>query len=438
MASQYSSFPGMDDILPGEIEKWQWLEEKTRTAFACWGFNEIRTPLLEPTELFTRSIGETTDIVHKEMYTFKDRGDRNMTLRPEMTASVARAVIQNGLLKTNKFLKLFYTGAMFRAERPQAGRKRQFHQIGAELVNLTREDDPYYADWLIVRVLINFLDYLKIKNLKFRINDLTLINGEQAELVRSKLRKYFESHKSKLDPDSVYRLDKNVLRIFDSKIETTRALIRDVPWNDIAPFSEEFLKLNKLLQEGFEGNVSFEIDRTLVRGLDYYTGVVFEVASSTLGAQDALAGGGRYDRLYEELGSTSTPCTGFSIGMERLLMVLEKNNPTAQSQMSTKSIYFASIFPNDNHAAFLKTVGASRSLTESGFRVIVAEPSPKLGDHLKRASKLGASYTVIRGDQELTEKKWTVKNMMTGDQASIPEGGLLNYLMQNTKELELP
>ena len=146
MSASYTSFPGMEDILPGDSEKWQWLEEKARILFACYGFREIRTPILEPTELFTRSIGETTDIVHKEMYTFKDRGDRSMTLRPEMTASVARSVIEHGLLKTSKSLALYYTGPMFRAERPQAGRKRQFHQIGAELINVTSEGDPYYAD----------------------------------------------------------------------------------------------------------------------------------------------------------------------------------------------------------------------------------------------------------------------------------------------------
>lgn len=438
MATHYSSFPGMDDILPGEVEKWQWLEQKARTAFACWGFSEIRTPLLEPTELFTRSIGETTDIVHKEMYTFKDRGDRSMTLRPEMTASVARSVIQNGLLKTSKFLKLYYTGPMFRAERPQAGRKRQFHQIGAELINVTREDDPYYADGLVIRVIADFLGRLKIGNLKLRLNDLTLINGERAEEVRRRLREYFEGHKDKLDPDSIYRLDKNVLRIFDSKIESTQQIVRQVPWDEIAPYPEEFLKLQENLKRDFGERLILEADRKLVRGLDYYTGVVFEVASSALGAQDALAGGGRYDRLYEELGGSPTPCTGFSIGMERLLMVLEKNVPSAVQQIAGRTIYFAGLFSSDTDAGYLSVRETAQKTTPYDYRVIVGEPSVKLGDQLKRASKLGARFAVIRGDDEFAKKQWAVKNLETGEQTVVPEGNLLNYLMQQTKELEYP
>lgn len=435
MASQYVSFPGMDDILPGEIEKWQWLEQQARIFFASDGFSEIRTPILEPTELFIRSIGETTDIVHKEMYTFKDRGDRSMTMRPEMTASVARAVIQNGLLKTNKFLKLFYMGAMFRAERPQAGRKRQFHQIGAEIINLINDDDPYYADWVILRRLRTFFDYLNLKNVKFRLNDLTVINGEHGSRVRQQLRDYFEAHKTKLDPDSIYRLDKNVLRIFDSKIPETREVIRNVPWDEIAPLSDEFKKqIYEPFEIGKEGS-PYQLDRTLVRGLDYYTGMVFEAVSESLGAQDALAGGGRYDRLYEELGSSPTLCTGFSIGMERLLMVLEKNEPSVTQQIVTqqsseKTVYFAALFPGGKHAGYMDLQETAQSLMSKGLRVIVVEPSPKLSDHLKRASKLGASYAVIRGDQELTEKKWTLKNMTTGEQSSIPEGDLISHLMR--------
>jgi len=436
MATHYAAFPGMEDILPGDSEKWQWLEEKTRSFFASRAFREIRTPILEPTELFTRSIGETTDIVHKEMYSLKDRGDRSMTMRPEMTASVARAVIQHGLLKTNKDLFLYYTGPMFRAERPQAGRKRQFHQIGAELINLTREGEPYRADWVIIKTLADFLEYLKVKNVKFRLNDLTLINGEQADSIRAKLRDYFEGHKSKLDPDSVFRLDKNVLRIFDSKIPETRAVIKDVPWDQIAPFSAAFSDFVRLLQ-ALPGNIHFEIDRTLVRGLDYYTGVVFEAASSSLGAQDALAGGGRYDRLYGELGSNETPCTGFSIGMERLLMVLDKNEPTITQQLSAKKIYFV---PLVNETADFDTIRKTAlRLQELGFNTVLPSEigNLSLGEHLKRASKLGAAFAVIRGDEELKTGGWTLKNLNTREQFSAgSENELLSMLMIKTEELK--
>jgi len=438
MSASYTSFPGMEDILPGEIEKWQWLEEKTRSFFASRAFREIRTPILEPTELFTRSIGETTDIVHKEMYTLKDRGDRSMTMRPEMTASVARAVVQHGLLKTNKDLFLYYTGPMFRAERPQAGRKRQFHQIGAELINVTREGDPYWADWVIIKALAEFLDYLKVKNVKFRLNDLTLINGDQGESIRKKLRDYFEGHKAKLDPDSVFRLDKNVLRIFDSKIPETRSVIKDVPWDEIAPFSDGFKDLVKQLSSNLGCSLTCEIDRTLVRGLDYYTGVVFEAASSSLGAQDALAGGGRYDRLYGELGANETPCTGFSIGMERLLMVLEKNEPSIIQQISAKKIYFVPLMTQP--VEFDEVRDTALRLQELGFNTLLPAETVNLslGEHLKRASKQGASFAVIRGDDEVKKGGWTLKNLNTREQFSAgSENELLSMLMLKTEELKL-
>ncbi len=433
MSTRYSAFPGMEDILPDEIEKWQWLEEKARILFASHGFREIRTPLLEPTELFTRAIGETTDIVHKEMYTFKDRGDRSMTLRPEMTASVARAVMEHGLLKTNPSLALYYTGPMFRAERPQAGRKRQFHQIGAELINVVKAGDPYYADWLIIKALTHFLNYLKVKNAKFRLNDLTLINGVQAGTIRKKLRDYFEANKSRLDPDSLYRLDKNVLRIFDSKIPQTRKVIRGVPWGEIAPFNSEFLEWVEFARS-FSEQVTFEVDPTLVRGLDYYTGVVFEVVSDVLGAQDALAGGGRYDRLYEELGGSPTPCTGFSIGMERLLVMLEKNDPPVSVQMRSRKIYFAPLF-SDSIAGGLDQVKASMlDLQEWGFQVCALERHSDLGGHLKRASKTGASFAVICGEDELKKNIWTLKNLNTREQFSVGKSSLAAELIRRTQE----
>jgi len=427
----------MEDILPGDSEKWQWLEKKTRSFFGSRSFCEIRTPILEPTELFTRSIGETTDIVHKEMYTFKDRGERSMTMRPEMTASVARSVLEHGLLKTSKAPALYYTGPMFRAERPQAGRKRQFHQIGAELINLTREGEPYYADFLIIKALADFLEHLRVKNVRFRLNDLTLINGAQAETVRAQLRAYFENHKNALDPDSVYRLDKNVLRIFDSKIPETRALIRNVPWDAISPYSADFKALVSSLELLCPG-VTFELDRTLVRGLDYYTGVVFEVASGALGAQDALAGGGRYDRLYEELGGPATPCTGFSIGMERLLMVLDKNSPSVHEQMNAKKIYVLAMV--DDVLVQNDVRNAAMRLCEQGFYPIVPFEvmNLSLGEHLKRAHKAGAAFAVIRGDTEAQKNGWTLKNLNTREQTFAgSEKELFSMLTLKTEESHL-
>lgn len=429
MSVKYQAFPGMDDILPGEVEKWQWLEEKARSLFSVKRFREIRTPILEPTELFTRAIGETTDIVHKEMYTFQDRGERLMTMRPEMTASVARAVTEHGLLKTSPNLALFYMGPMFRAERPQAGRKRQFHQIGAELVNVPAidPDGRFGGDSVILRTIRDFLDLLNVQGVRFRVNDLSLVNGEQAEKVRLHLRDYFESHKSALDPDSVYRLDKNVLRIFDSKVPQTRALVDQVPWQDIAPLSDDFQALCAELKDG--AGLELEIDRKLVRGLDYYTGVVFEVASSSLGAQDALAGGGRYDRLYEQIGGSPVPCTGFSIGVERLLMVLEKNTPSISEQMKDHRVYFIPIGESAVSAEALYVEDAAMKLRALGFSVEVAKPSLKLGDQLKKAAKAEVRYVVIAGEKERQNSVFQFKNMDLNEQKEIKLGELFNHLM---------
>lgn len=430
MSFKYQAFPGMEDILPGEVEKWQWVEEKARSLFSAKRFREIRTPLLEPTELFSRAIGETTDIVHKEMYTFQDRGERYMTLRPEMTASVARAVAEHGLLKTSPNLALFYIGPMFRAERPQAGRKRQFHQIGAELVNVPDRDPSQGAQGgdLTILLLINaFLRSVGISRLKFRINDLSLINGENGAQVRARIRDYFESHKAKLDPDSLYRLDKNVLRIFDSKVPATKALADALPWNDVAPPSGHFLELiGKLSDAG----MTVEQDPKLVRGLDYYTGVVFEAASASLGAQDALAGGGRYDRLYAEIGAPSVPCTGFSIGMERLLMVLEKNTPSLTEQMKDCRVYLIPIGegPGSPEAAYLEE--AALSLRGLGFLPEMAKPSLKLGDQLKRAAKAEVRYVVMAGEKELREGLYQVKNMDLNEQKEVKRGELFYHLTQ--------
>ncbi len=433
MSKRFQSFPGMEDILPGEIEKWQWLEERTRIFFEAGGFQEIRTPVLEPTELFARTIGETSDIVHKEMYTLEDRGGRSMTLRPEMTASVARAVIQAGLLRSGKPLSLYYLGPMFRAERPQAGRKRQFHQIGAEIVN----ESGVAADLKIILALYYFLQYAGLSRLRLRVNDLSRISGVDAEKVRRSLRDYFESHKSALDPDSLYRLDRNVLRIFDSKIPETRAIVEKTPWDDIAPLSGEFQELTGYLDRQ---GIGFEVDRCLVRGLDYYTGTVFEVASESLGAQDAVAGGGRYDGLYAELGGAATACTGFSIGMERLLTVLDKEEMPLDARLGRERIYLAPL-PGEDDAQSRQiqdeSVAAAARLRSFGFRVFVGAAGAKPGDHFSRANKMKAGFVLLKGPEEIKKKEWAVKDMNEKTQENVPQGGLLQFLIERLRKEEI-
>ncbi len=426
MSKRFEVLRGMDDILPGEIEKWQWLEEKARVFFEVSGYREIRTPLLELTALFSRSIGETSDIVHKEMYSFEDRGGRQITLRPEMTASVARAVIEKGLLKQTKSLALFYTGPMFRAERPQAGRKRQFHQIGAELVN----EQGMAADCRLIATLIDFLQYLKIKNIRLKMNDLTLINGPEAASIREKLKSYFEAHKAKLDPDSLYRLENNVLRIFDSKAEEMQAIIQNAPWQEIAPLSPEFLALAESFKK--EG-VSVEVNRRLVRGLDYYTGIVFEISLDGLGAQDAVAGGGRYDNLYSELGGSGTPCTGFSIGVERLLMALSQNTPSLNEQLAQETVYLVPLCAGKENAEYKAVTTAAIFLRENGIRVEVGEPGVGFGDHLRKANKVGAGYVLVKGEEEIKKKVWTLKQMARKEQSVVEEGKLFETLLSEMR-----
>ena len=398
----------MEDILPGEIEKWQWIEEKARIFFDASGFKEIRTPLLEPTELFVRSIGQASDIVHKEMFSFKDRGERDMTLRPEMTASVARSVIEKGLLKQAKSLRLYYMGAMFRAERPQAGRKRQFHQIGAEIVN-----EAAQADLEIITLLYKFLQYAGLKNIQLNLNDL----GEEADRakVRKSLGEYFSKEKSRLCKDCQWRLEKNVLRVFDCKVKECQPVINQAPWEDFFPLSDRFKELSARLEAR---GIPFCVNRRLVRGLDYYNGVVFEITAEGLGAQNAVAGGGRYDRLYEDLGGSATPCTGFSIGMERLLTALEAQDPKIWDALKTRKVYFAPLEENRELLCFCQETAIA--LREFGVRPETSSGIFSLSQHLKKANQQGGRFMVIVGPDEWSKKSAVVKDLEKREQIEVP------------------
>ena len=406
----------MDDILPGEIEKWQWIEEKARIFFDAAGFKEIRTPLLEPTELFVRSIGQTSDIVHKEMFSFKDRGERDMTLRPEMTASVARSVVEKGLLKQAKSLRLYYMGPMFRAERPQAGRKRQFHQIGAEIVN---EDAA--SDLEIITLLYKFLQYAGLKNIRLNLNDL----GEEAERakVRESLAAYFATEKTRLCKDCQWRLDKNVLRVFDCKVPGCQPVIESAPWEKFFPLSDRFKELGAKLEAS---GVPYHVNRRLVRGLDYYNGVVFEITAEGLGAQNAVAGGGRYNNLYQEIGGSATPCTGFSIGMERLLTAIEAQDPKAYDAIKMRKVYFAPL--EDNPAIVRLCRDQALLVREAGMRPETAHGVFSLSQHLKKANQQGLRFMVIVGPDELAKKVVVVKDLEKREQSEVGIEQILSHL----------
>lgn len=418
MAQKIESLRGMEDILPGEVEKWQWLEEKARIFFQGHGFREIRTPILEYTDLFSRSIGEASDIVHKEMFSFEDRGGRNVTMRPEMTASVARAVIEKGLLSQAKSLRFYYIGPMFRAERPQAGRKRQFHQIGIEIIN----ESGVIPDLAAVQYLYLFLKELGVSELELRMNDLGSFEDQQK--TAEKLKVYFSKNKEALCKDCQYRLEKNVLRVFDCKSEFCQPVIDKAPWEEIAPLSEDF----KNTANALGGGIPFQIKRRLVRGLDYYNGLVFEVAAKGLGAQDALAGGGRYDRLYSDLGGKPTPCIGFSIGMERLLMALGE---VAAEKARENLIYIAPLLNLD--ANVTKHLDQTRcELGQLGMKPVLGDSHLKLENHLKNANKAGAKFVVILGPDELAAKKWKLKDMDKRSEELVDWGSLFSKLKQVT------
>lgn len=414
MSKKLEALRGMDDILPGEIEKWHWIEKHAGYFFESHGFKEVRTPILEFTELFTRSVGESSDIVSKEMFSFLDRGDRNITLRPEMTASVARSVIEHGLLSQAKSLRFYYKGPMFRAERPQAGRKRQFHQIGIEIVNESGAD----ADFECIELLNGFLKEVGVAKPVIRINDL----GDVAtrERIVQGLKDYFQQQSSKLCKDCQWRLEKNVLRIFDCKVEACQPVIQAANWDQFAPLSPEFIKFTKRLEAA---GILFEIKRRLVRGLDYYTGIVFEATAEGLGAQDALAGGGRYDGLYEELGGKATPCTGFSIGFERLLLTLENPQSSLSAAMGEETIMFFKLIKADHGLAheISDFVNATvLKLRKLGFSAIDSgKISDKKDDHYKVAEKRSVRHAVILDEKGYAAKIWVVRDRTSKDEMQI-------------------
>ncbi len=419
MTSKFEALRGMDDILPSEIEKWQWIEEKAQIFFESRGFKEIRTPLLEYTDLFVRSVGESSDIVHKEMFSFLDRGERNITLRPEMTASVARAVIEKGMLSQAKSLRFYYCGPMFRAERPQAGRKRQFHQIGIEMVNET----GWQADSECLSLLSDFLKYVGLTQVKFKVNDLGSL--DQQKQTTEALKKYFSGIQDKLCKDCQWRLEKNVLRILDCKSPSCQPLINGAPWESIAPHGEDFKKSTDYFAE--EG-IPFEVNRRLVRGLDYYNGLVFEAVASGLGAQDAVAGGGRYDRLHGDLGGKPTFCTGFSIGMERLIAALENQDPKIFQIATARKVYLA---PLDASPEIQKCVRMiALRLRERGIRMETLPGEISLSKHLKKANQASIRFVLILGAEEHEKGIWTVKDMEEKVQHSVNREDLVSFISE--------
>ena len=414
--TRYRSVKGTRDLLPPETGVWAAVEAVARRVFGLYGYAEIRTPVLEHTELFVRSVGEATDIVGKEMYTFEDRKGRSLTLRPESTASVARAYVEHGLHTWPQPVKLYYVGPHFRYERPQRGRYRQFHQIGAELLG----DDSPHADAELLLMLMRFLRELRFRDLEVRLN--TVGDAASREAFREALVAYLAPRTAALSEDSRRRLGSNPLRILDSKHRGDRAILDEAP--ELAdhltePARRHFAAVRAALDRM---GVAYVVDPRLVRGLDYYTQTVFEIVSRDLGAQDALVGGGRYDDLVASLGGPAVPGIGFAIGEDRLVDVLP------DAFRATVSAVAPVVAVGVGEAGMGAVLGLGEDVRAAGIACEIELSSRSLGATLKRADKSGVRIVLILGDEELASDAVTVKDLERGTQERVPRHTLIETL----------
>jgi len=416
MKPRYSALRGTRDILPEEADRWRHVETTARSVFERYGFRELRTPLIESTELFARSVGQDTDIVRKEMYTF-ERGDGSVSLRPENTASVVRAFIEHSLhrqVASGYPERLYYIGPMFRYERPQRGRQRQFHQIGVEVLGAV---EPL-ADAETLEMLWSFLSALGIPGLRLKLNAV----GDAAcrPAYRERLLEWLTPRVQRLCEDCRRRYRENPLRVLDCKVDEDRAVLADAPTFLDAlcdPCTAHFAAVREALESY---GVPHQVDPRIVRGLDYYQRTVFEVVSSDLGAQDAVLGGGRYDGLVEELGGPPTPGFGFAIGMERLLLLL----PRGATPRRGPDLALVGLGPEGFRA--LPEI-ASR-LRGEGLRVMMPLTERPLGAQLKRANRVGARFALFVGREELERARFGLKDLATGEQHEIAEAELVRRL----------
>ncbi len=399
---------GVKDTLPDVAPLWRYVESVAADIFDLYNFAEIRLPIFEKTEVFKRSIGETSDIVEKEMYTFTDRGGESLTLRPEGTASAVRAYIEHKLYHPPGVTRLFYMGPMFRAERPQAGRFRQFHQIGAEVFG---SDDPA-IDAELILMLLDFFTALKVPGLKVALNSLGCPVCRPG--YREKLLAFLKEREDKLCDPCRSRIDRNPLRALDCKVPTCKETVVDAPTIDgslCGECQDHFEKVRRPLRD-LEAPVV--VDPRLVRGLDYYTRTAFEVTSEGLGAQNAVAGGGRYDALVEEFGGPATPAIGFALGMERLIGLIDQEG--MELTPDEPDIYLVLMTDAANERAF----EMSHRLRSYGFRVDRTYGGGSMKSQMRKADKSGARYVVILGEEEMATEIATVKDMVSGEQRQIP------------------
>ena len=399
---------GTNDVLPADSIKWQYTEKKMLETASLFGFSEIRLPVFEHTEVFTKSVGDTTDVVQKEMYTFLDKGERSITLRPELTAGVVRSVIEHGLLSGPMPLKVCYIGGCYRYEKPQAGRLREFHQFGVECFGA---QNPA-ADAEVIMLADTLLRSLGLSSYSLHINSIGC--PECRKNYHAALKEYFKSKSASLCKTCIDRLERNPMRILDCKCPECAAVAAD------APVVLDYLCDECL--EHFEGvkahlgaaDITFSVDPHIVRGLDYYTKTVFEFVSTSLGAQATVCGGGRYDGLVEQMNGQPTPALGFGMGIERLLMIMDAEN-AAIPDATVADIYIAPM----GSVAALTASALCRKLRDEGFVALTDITGRGLKAQMKYADKIGAAFTVVLGDDELANGKAKIKNMKTGEQTEF-------------------
>ena len=402
---------GTRDILPEEVGYWQQAEATAREIFRRAAYREIRPPVFEQTDLYERGIGEATDVVGKEMYTFKDRGDRSITLRPEATAGIVRAFIEHGLHAQGGVQRLWYIGPMFRYERPQAGRQRQFHQIDLEILGSA---DPR-ADVEVIALATDLLQTLGLKTLNLDLNSV----GTPSDRTnyREALINYFTPHKADLDPDSQDRLTRNPLRILDSKDEKTQAIVREAP-SILDYLSPDSQRRFEQVQQGLSDlGIAFKLNPRLVRGLDYYTHTAFEIQSSDLGAQATVCGGGRYDGLVRELGGPDTPAIGWGMGMERLILLMRK-----LTEPTTPLLDFYVVSRGEQAEA--QALKLAQTLRRLEFAAELDLSSSAFGKQFKRADRSGALACLIIGDDEAAAETVKLKWLGSGEQSAIAQSEL--------------
>ena len=406
---------GTKDTLPGEINKWKYLENIVQDIFSYFNYKEIRTPVFEETILFERGIGEETDIVGKEMYTFPDRSETSLTLKPEMTAGVVRAYIEHSLGNQQPLNKLFYISPMFRQEKPQAGRLRQFHQFGGEALG---SNSPY-LDAEMIQVSFHILKQLGLNDLTVKINTLGVPSSR--EFYKKKLKSFLQDKKHLLSEDSRKRFDKNILRIFDSKVEEDLHLLKSAPTLLEYLDDESRNDFDILMKAISSAGIPFEIDPKLVRGLDYYTKTTFEIISGKVGSQSALCGGGRYDLLIEELGGKPTPGVGFAAGIERILLACE-NEKSFTLPDDSLDLYIVKLDKELSNFIF-ETAAFFRKVN---YSVDFDYLDRSVKAQMREANKMNARFVLFIGGDEFKSGYCNLKNMSTGDQYQIP----LNQLDQ--------